>query len=437
MGELCGFPYFEAQFAKDGPIHDLNEVAAILDYINQNPVSDLLVLSHGWNNDMDDARATYRGFLQQLRIVLDKTPDIPGLAGRTMAVVGILWPSKKFAEEELIPSGAAGLDNETEKAITAQLKALKGFFGKRGANTKLDKAIKLVPRLKTDTAAATEFANLVRSLVKVGKQSDDDSSGLFFQLPADELVQALTQNTVTVNPGSGGVAAIGGSTGGTGGGAAGFFGDFLNGAKDLLNYVTYYQMKERAGVVGSTGVAELLRRIRTERPDIKLHLVGHSFGGRLVTAAATGPEGQPPLPINSLMLLQAAFSHYGFADNYEGDKDGFFRRMVTGKCVSGPVLITHTINDKAVGVAYPIASRVARQVASGLGDAADKYGGIGRNGAQKTPEASEGNLEEEGFKYTFTGGKIFNLKSDSFIKSHGDFSGPQVMHALLCSIATT
>jgi hypothetical protein len=38
------------------------------------------------------------------------------------------------------------------------------------------------------------------------------------------------------------------------------------------------------------------------------------------------------------------------------------------KRVSGPILITHTKNDKAVGIAYPLASRNPRDLASALGD---------------------------------------------------------------------
>ena len=94
--------------------------------------------------------------------------------------------------------------------------------------------------------------------------------------------------------------------------------------------------------------------------------------------------------------------------------------------VAGPVTITCTKNDKAVGLAYAIASRLAGQVASALGDENDKYGGIGRNGAQKTTATHIGELLEVAEAYPpFTGNKLFNLKSDSFISSHGDVRNPR------------
>ena len=197
-------------------------------------------------------------------------------------------------------------------------------------------------------------------------------------------------------------------------------------------------MKQRAGTVGKTGLNLLLQQIRTQHPALKLHLMGHSFGGRLVTAAALGTGQIPPLKIETLSLLQAAFSHYGFADNFEGNKDGLFRKVVENKDVSGAILITHTKNDKAVGIAYPIASALAQDNASALGDENDRYGGIGRNGAQKTPEAIKGlSLLSVGQPYQFQAGKLHNLQADSFIKDHGDICKQEVAYAILTAVAMT
>jgi len=189
--------------------------------------------------------------------------------------------------------------------------------------------------------------------------------------------------------------------------------------------------------VGRTGVNQVLRRVKAQHPDIKLHLIGHSFGGRLVTAATVGPDDQPAVPIDSMALLQAAFSHYGFAENYEGDKDGFFRALVTSHRVAGPVLISCTPNDTAVGLAYPLASLIAGQVAAALGDKNDKYGGLGRNGAQKTPEASDGTLLKVGGAYQFEAGKLHNLNADAFIKGHSDICHNEVAYAVLTAVAMT
>jgi hypothetical protein len=135
--------------------------------------------------------------------------------------------------------------------------------------------------------------------------------------------------------------------------------------------------------------------------------------------------------------LQAAFSHYGFSERYDGSNDGFFRKVVADKVVSGPTLITCTENDLAVGKAYPLASLLAGQEAAALGDKNDKYGGIGRNGAQKTPEASDETLLKVGGAYNFKAGKIYNLNSDAIITGHSDLAHKEVAYALLNAVATT
>ena len=62
---------------------------------------------------------------------------------------------------------------------------------------------------------------------------------------------------------------------------------------------------------------------------------------------------------------------------------GFFRSVVDQQRVKGPILVTHTKNDKAVGVAYPLASRISGDKTAAFGDENDEFGGLGRNGAQQ------------------------------------------------------
>ena len=206
-------------------------------------------------------------------------------------------------------------------------------------------------------------------------------------------------------------------------------------ARRLANYVTYLTMKERAGTVGLGGAAELLRLVRQINGDIKIHLIGHSFGGRLVTAAASTLA--PDKPGVTMTLLQAAFSHNGLGKNYDGKHDGFFRSVLENRRVSGPVIITHTKNDWAVGIAYPLASRVSRDTAAALGDENDPYGGMGRNGAQHTPEVKTppSALLGVGRHYAFEPGKVHNLRADDFIMDHGNVTGHEVVYAFLNAVS--
>lgn len=190
-------------------------------------------------------------------------------------------------------------------------------------------------------------------------------------------------------------------------------------------------MKQLAGTVGMVGVAPLIDQVA---PQVeRIHLVGHSFGGRLVTAASASSS---TTKLHSLVLLQAAFSQNGFSEK----RKGFFRSVVTAQRLNGPILVTHTKNDLAVGLAYPAASRISRDNASAFGGPDDEFGGIGSNGAQKL-EAGELNaatdrLQPVGQPYQWQAGRFHNLESSDFIRNpdggdaHGFIFVPEVAWAI-------
>ena len=132
-----------------------------------------------------------------------------------------------------------------------------------------------------------------------------------------------------------------------------------------------------------------------------------------------------------MTLLQAAFSHNGLSVKFDGSHDGAFRSVVAQHKVRGPILITHSTHDRAVGIAYPLASRIAGQDAAALGDANDRFGGMGRNGAQHTPERVVGTLQAVGQAYAFEPGKVYNLNADAIINDHSDICHDEVTFALL------
>jgi pimeloyl-ACP methyl ester carboxylesterase len=161
----------------------------------------------------------------------------------------------------------------------------------------------------------------------------------------------------------------------------------------------------------------------------RVHLIGHSFGGRVVTSAAAGSTTDR---IASMSLLQTAFSHNGFSK----EKGGAFRSVVDSKRVNGPIIVTHSTKDKAVGIAYPIASRLNGDTTAALGDANDKFGGLGRNGAlhMEAGEADDGKLLPVGGAYHFQAGKFFNLEGNDFIPGHSDITGKEVAQAVSSAI---
>jgi hypothetical protein len=98
-------------------------------------------------------------------------------------------------------------------------------------------------------------------------------------------------------------------------------------------------------------------------------------------------------------------------------------------------VVTFTRNDNAVGMAYPIASRLAQQIGVSLGDENDPYGGIGRNGALKTPRSVSATLLDVGGTYSLSGQDVWSLNGDAFITGHSDVTGRQVAYAVLTAVA--
>lgn len=445
--EIAGFRFLPVEFDKKVRLVDEAQAEAVIDHVSQEEVTDLLVLSHGWNNDESQALGLYQGLLKNIAARAGGRLD-----DRNVAALGVFWPSKKFADEDLIPGGAASFDTDLPPdALVAEIEALRGFFDEDDADDALDALIALVPNLDGDAQAQQQFGDLVRSLLGTDAKDDaevgDEIPAGFFDMPGDELLDELSvprdEEMGVGGAGAGGAAKIGDVDAGVGdptGGAAGLgdiFSGIRSGAGSALNLITYWKMKARAGKVGRGGLAPLLRSLRTAAPEVRIHLVGHSFGGRLVSAAALGEDqNDPALPVGSMTLLQAAFSHHGFAVDWEPDKDGYFRNVYSQSRVSGPTLVTYTANDRANRWAYPMASRLARQKAAAFGDATDDYGAIGANGAQKTPEAIAGTLLPVNGSYSFEPGKLHNLNSSDFISDHGDVTGSEVAHAVVSAIVS-
>jgi pimeloyl-ACP methyl ester carboxylesterase len=442
MTDVSGFPYFEVQFDEHGQIEVPAQADALKKHIRTGPTAaELIVFAHGWNNDEEDARQLYRGLLSAVRAELTaaRVEGIPA----DLAVLAVLWPSKKFADTEVVASPAAGLASAiSDAALVEQIDNLREATTSLESRAKLDTAKVLIPDLEDSPKAQAKFADLIRSVLPSPQKglTEEDTSQKFFSLDGGDLMDRLAKPVPLDVPQREG-AELEGNTDGLGeqGGAAGlgnFFTGVRSAARNLLNYSTYYLMKERAGTVGD-GVNALLRQLRDIRTDLKIHLVGHSFGARLVTTAARGSDSDTGLTIHTIVLLQAAFSHNAFAVNFDDEEEGRtgdFRRVVAGKLVRGPALISHTVNDRAVGLAYPIASRIAGDDAAWLGDKDSRFGGLGRNGAQHTPEASARSLLAVQDKYEFEGGKVYNLQADRFIGHHGDIVNPEVAHAIVSAI---
>jgi hypothetical protein len=440
MNDIAGISYAAARFDKDGAALNKQEVKL------PEGTTDVIVASHGWNNAEEQAEQLYTELFTSFAAVASDQ-----LQNKKIAIVGVIWPSKKFTDvvdaavAEQARGGGAGFGTNAtaaDETIKAKLDVIATMFDKKAAK-KITAAKNQIAKLESDLAARRKFVDELRSLLDESAAHEEDNSALFFKLDGSVMLEKLKQPTPLVS--SGGAAGGGAASLGAHpktkleGGAAGL-GDIFSGIKSgairFLNYLAYYEMKKRAGTVGQKGVGPLLDRLADNVQ--RIHLVGHSFGCRVVTAAAATSTTDK---LRSMSLLQAAFSHNGFSKSM----NGFFRSVVDNHRIKGPIIVTYTPNDRAVGIAYPVASRLSGTVASAFGDANDKFGGLGRNGAQKMEQGEVvhgvDRLLEVGGNYSWQSGRFHNLESSKYIvdpsgrDAHGFVTGKEVAWAISRAMA--
>lgn len=422
MPTIEGFDFFPLTFDEDGALTSRQECDALLTHGETSPDTDAIFLAHGFRNDEADASGLYRRFLQTLRANLAR-PEFQSLGSRRFVVAAVYWPSKPFREMYgTIPGGTRGLQDprETIAALEAELDDLRDG-ATRVQKAKLTKAKALLPALAQDPKKQDRFVALVLSVVD---GSDGDATEGVPQVRAQRGSELLARLSDAEADGTRGIGN--------------FFNSVAGGVGTFLNLTKWYVMKERAGTVGATGVATVVRTLRGRCPSIKIHLVGHSLGGRLMAGCVKALGEPPAVQPDSLLLLEAAFSHFGFSPDNGRGKAGFFRNVIERRVVRGPFLSTFSAQDSVVGKAYSIMSRLAFDNTRDIGDASDEFGGIGRNGPLKTAEVVTTPLHRVGAAYDYKTDVINNLDgSGGLIKDHGDVTNDAITYAFASAVART
>ncbi|MFH8345657.1 serine-threonine protein kinase [Streptomyces sp. NPDC018045] len=361
-------PYWELTFDADGD-PDAGQRDRLVAGAAQQRVTDLLVFAHGWNNDRSMATRLYGRFFAPF-------PAMAG-AGVRLGYTGVIWPAMRFTDEPIpdfdpaagppqaaAPAGPPLLDD-------ASLRALARVFP--GRELTLRRFQELLAERPAARSAFDEFARLLRELVAVRENdparrlAEDVGTGTPAMLTDDplgvcEIFTAALEKC----------------------GHQELFGDGLgrlwNGAKEFLRQTAYYAMKRRAGVVGRLGLGPALGKLVTGAPGTRIHLIGHSFGARLVSY---GLHGMPPgvTGVKSVTLLQGAFSHYAFAARLPHDPDRGGALKGVQQRVDGPVVACYSRHDSALSHLYPLASKLSGDSAGFLG-LFDRWGAIGHDGIQ-------------------------------------------------------
>ena len=384
---------------------------ALLEKARSEKPSHVFLFSHGWKGDIPSAIDQYNRWIGAMwRLEADRQalgPDFRPL------FIGLHWPSQPWGEETISAQsfGTAGA------AIAGVLleKAVEHFGGGSDVRAPLQvifQAFEQNPaaRILPDDVIAA-YSELARA---VGFSAGDGTSGA----PDEDGAPLDPQAAVRAER----LASVGESFGTSG--------SIRSGILSGLRQVSFWLMKHRARTVGEQGMHTFVNDLQ-RACDANIHLMGHSFGCIVVSSILGGPGGNGVLtrPVNSAVLVQGAMSLWSYAEDIpESDKPGYFRQILAKRTVSGPILTTQSVNDKAIGIAFPAAVGLIGEV--DFAAKLPKFGGIGAWGIQGTPNVEPKDMLDERGEYHFEPGRIYNLNGSRFIADHSAIDGPQVAHML-------
>ncbi|MEO7069520.1 MAG: serine/threonine protein kinase [Nostocoides sp.] len=413
--------------------------ATLVTTIAASGATDLFVMSHGWGNQAADAENLYAAMFPLIDAAL------PNAAGA--AYLGVFWPSIWFPDApagqsaEVASAVAAGAPGQADAvqsgaeiatALAVSLPAHADALHTMGAL--IDAGVAAVDSgAPTDhDAALGTFHSLFQSVFATPQQATEDSGESHLINTADpRTAYAAVSEAMGSAPPAADTQGLGD-----------VFGTIWNGAKDALRVGSYYTMKGRAGTIGAQGLGPFLTRLHQAAPGLRVHLIGHSFGARLVSYSLAGIPSAAASPIASVTLVQGAFSHWCFteaAQNPFGSAGGLCG--VTDR-VHGPYAATFTSADWAVGVWYPKASCLAGQDAqdyegpgrwAGMGS--DGYQGVSPTAALTLPLGAGTQLDAGTFYDVDANAVITDTSQSSFAGAHSDIRHPEVA-ALIAAAAT-
>lgn len=401
-----------------------------------NPITDVFLASHGWRGDMPAAREQYTRWISAMSACESDLRRLRAVRDFHPLIVGLHWPSEPWGDESL--GNAIAFAADQPNGIEVQLEHFAGVLGdtppvRSALRVILDSAERdaTPAALPTDVAEAYTTLNQESELASAGAAAPPGDDREPFD--AESIYQAALSDEDDVS-------------------FAG--GHPWNLVLEPLRALSFWKMKERARVVGERGGHQLLLRLQQATPAdkrVRFHLMGHSFGCIVVSAAVAGPPDGRGLPrsIDSLVLVQGALSLWSFCKRIpRTERSGYFFRIPDARQVAGPIITTRSIHDMAVGRYYPRAASSRERAGFGPGaqdqlsfrpvDEFPMYAALGAFGARGPGvDIVDLDLLATDEPYLFEPQKIYNLECSKVIRTrrglagaHSDIAHPEVAHAV-------
>nr|AEQ20330.1 hypothetical protein [uncultured bacterium EC5] len=444
-------PTWLIRFDRYGACASPSTRAALFEGLGSGAATDVILFSHGWNDDFADATDMYAAFLRNFEAL-----QRAHRAGRNFRplFVGALWPSiwLSFDQGPDIASGGPGGDGQAQ----ALLAELAGRIAASGGAAGLERVYSLLAGPSLDDAEAAELAQLIAPAFGV---IADEGAALNGRDTVATDVLAMMRAMEAAGPGGGRPAQSddidefsrptdAGDSGAlpVGPRAAGLPG-WLD-PRTALRLFSLYQMKDRAGTVGFNGVASFLRELLAVAgsgpgaTQPRVHAVGHSFGCKVLLSAICA---QPlPRPLASLLLLQPAISHLCFADKVaETGRPGGYRAALSAERVAPPIFSTYTRQDMPLHDAFHLAVRregdlgemqiAGDNESTTAGPPPSRFAALGGYGPRQANQVLVDPLPRAGSAISLPPGSVPIVAFDGsqdMIHGHGDITGPALAWAL-------
>lgn len=406
--------------APSGTISD-----AILADVANGQTTDVFVWTHGWKGDVPDAFDQYDRWIGAFAKLDGDRQRMKALHPNFKEIhIGFHWPSLSWGSEDLVSgsSFSAPASTPASDLVDAHARELGDTPAVRIALTALFNELEFNVGEDTLTVGARVAYMQLDHALDLGSNGDtgtESSERAAFD-PDGAVLSAFDE------------MSFGSSA----------FGKLLA----PLQQLTFWTMKKRAQTVGETALHALINRIQDAAPNVRVHVMGHSFGCIVTCAALRGPGDGAPLrrPVDSCVLVQGAMSLWAMTADIpkRPGQSGFFQKLAPEGKVRGPLVTTQSRFDYAVGKLYPWAAGVANQFAYDVIAGVQPkdmplFGAIGAFGFQGVPDAFAVTMLAADGSYAFTAKGIYNMESSEFIKmgdgvsgAHSDIDGPEVAHVI-------
>jgi hypothetical protein len=388
--------------------------------------TDIFVFSHGWNNDWPGALDNYRHFIKGfMAMVQQRGLALP--APFRPLLIGIHWPSAAltFGDEEgpiMAAAPDAAPDAARDQAVATEADRLRDLAAALPAQG----AARFYALLQQEQITAAEALELARLAAPLYTAPDDELPGDATLTP-EAVAAAWAQLAEPAPRPFGSFGAAGAGAGGPG--AAAEIGQFLD-PRLIVRGLTVYQMKDRAGVVGAHGVGPLLRDLLAAG-DARIHGAGHSYGCRVLLSALCFGDAWPR-PLHSLLLMQGALSHLGFAADVTGqERPGGYRRAPDR--VFRPILCTFSQNDAPLHRFFHLILRrdqdLGEMQIAAAGEPPSRFAALGGYGPRGSGERLIPVIDEAaidaGKRYDLSSlTPLIGIDATATIGGHSKFSNP-------------